>query len=511
MRTQPCSGGSLIVFGRDDDPALPIACRPGRRPGFHQIIAPLWAAELGGGVRPGSAISVDGMLRALRCAAVDARIVVRVSDELRPTFMSTLTRFSSSQAVVWWQGDRYLIDTDQAACLERSGLALSSERRLSDMCAAPQGLDWSFQSYAVVPRGAVKAGASGLIDTADAVALGSRARPTAPPTLPSEPARSYAAFTRAAMPSAGSGRGVPGVEMTSDEAAQIGLKIGDPVMVQRSLASRSGPSRLCLPVTIRESSAGSDTPATRGTPHVHVDQVVRLAVGVGVNEHIDVIPLGHPGTSSQQNDDASRKATFARYFARLWRGVCGFFFPTVSIVARVQPSELTLTEQRACLLTPLAIDAMGISSGDEIVVRSAHWKTTGAGVRVPVTSKKKIKAYASASDVVERRLQSYGGNRSAPLPSEEEALLTPQALPWIWLDDYTRKELGLTGKLSAVMVQPSRTFIFLDHLREIAVASVIGGLTLATKYDGAAQWYWAGGSLVFALVLVAIRVRSKLR
>jgi hypothetical protein len=318
-----------------------------------------------------------------------------------------------------------------------------------------------------------------------------------------------------ARKSFGSGRGLPGVEVTSSHAGGTAVHPGDWVCAFRKFGSEAGirTKTLALPVAVRAADDSGDRPlhlpdaSHEIPPDLPVDQVVRLALGIGVRETYEITPFVGRRTAGWKWVPRSRRRVASEWIVRRWRSVLQWLMPTVNVVARVQPAELTLTEQNACLLTPLALDAMGIESGSEVIVRAASVDESGAAVMTT----KVIKAYATTDEVLNRRLAVYGGNRSAPLPSEEEALLVPQSLPWIWLDGHLRKQLCLTGPLTSVVVHPSRWFVIKDHSRELAVAAVVGGLTLGAGADGRAQVLWVGGSLVLALYLVAVRIRNKLR
>ena len=139
-------------------------------------------------------------------------------------------------------------------------------------------------------------------------------------------------------------------------------------------------------------------------------------------------------------------------------------------------------------------------------------------VQSPVTDprgavhvKFRLKAYAATDDVTERRMMIHGGGRGSPLPSEDAAFHISQVLPWIWLDEAVRTQMGLPGQLSAVIVAPSRRYVLLDNLREVAIVGAVALGGVAASLGGVWRDVCGILAVVLPLMLIGLRVRSKLR
>jgi hypothetical protein len=275
--------------------------------------------------------------------------------------------------------------------------------------------------------------------------------------------------------------GPPGVEISKALADELGVSENDTVCVWRERGSIDGPSTVSAPAIVRlheSTSAGSIKQADldADTTRLHecgLDQSLRVALGIDAGESFNinaVTPRGKGATSGTSFTSLHERESPVGALRRLLGRLSRWLLPTLHVLARVQPAEMTLTEQRASVLPQLVLDALGVESGSELVLRSV----------VPPENRNKeaksyaavVKAYVATSDIIDRRNRIYGGSAASGLPSEENVLGVSAALPWIWLDDASRRRLRLpNGGLQVVRVRPHRTFVVLDILRDS-----IGGL-----------------------------------
>ena len=265
-----------------------------------------------------------------------------------------------------------------------------------------------------------------------------------------------------------------------------------------------------MPATLRVSSNGLDK------EEVGVDQVIRLALGVAEWEAVTVSPFTHERFLSSKPSKPSKPWRLKPRLRRPGRRdqAAHWIAPAVHVVARVQPAELTLTEQRACLMSRLALDSLGLKSGDEVLLHAvqnieADSSHVGRGQRIH--TKQRLKAYEAPEEVTARRMAIYGGGRGAPLPSEEAAFQFSQALTWVWVDAAVRTQMGLPAQLGAVVVAPSRWFVLMDNLREVALVAAVALTAAAIEAEGDARWVLGGLAVALPVALIGIRIRTRLR
>lgn len=478
---------AAVVDAAAGGQSLVLHERPGRRAGQYR-------AEQAPGVQK----ALDVWLRDNKSASCDLRRLVTVADQV--ALLAVVRKYSTSRFAVRLgpSGESghttWLLDSDQLAALLGQGWHPGP----GDV----QGDSWC---YALTPG-------DDASSSKDIRTVLSKLKPYGSFILTAERAAILrevdpdSALTLLARPSQGAESGHPGVEMTDALLEQVrvsldapGLAFGDQLVLARKRGSAVGPAVLRLPVTLRR--VEQDALAVEVMPDVGdssvvvgVDAVVRIAVGVAPWEAVQ-LELPDPRTRRRH------------VFARFHRAVVNRIAPTVHVVARVQPAELTLAEQNGCLLPPLALDSMGLKSGDVVEVAAADASAPGCMRR------HRIKAYEAPKDVLERRKEYHGGDFASLLPDEEGALGLPQALPWIWLDATARRELGLKESFSGVVVRPSRRHVAVDQLRDVAVVLALAFAGAATRLslDRPGQLLvFALGAIVAPVLLILARVRSRL-
>lgn len=298
------------------------------------------------------------------------------------------------------------------------------------------------------------------------------------------------------------------------------------------------------------------------TTSIGVDQVIRVAIGVKTREeaankvsnkqngqisprHVIIEGITGKRCAQWNLSDRERKRGLRTpgrgdRFANM---LANKLAPTVHVVARVKPAEMTLTEQNAGLLPALAIDSLGLKSGDEIVLHAAELSTAKDGKNSVVHVKRRLKAYVATAEVIEQRRRTIEKGKQSQKPSNEQCNhrcnehcdhqcnehcnhefnkhcnhqckeqptdMIP-VMPEIWLDAAMRNQMGLPARGGAVIVAPSRRYMLADNLRELAIvaALALGGAAFST--EGFLRGTCVLLSIVVPVVLIALRVRSKLR
>jgi hypothetical protein len=185
-----------------------------------------------------------------------------------------------------------------------------------------------------------------------------------------------------------------------------------------------------------------------------VDQVLRNAIGVEVQESLTITPVDVPTT--RLTDALLSRPHF--------------------FMVRVQAADLSIVEQRIGLLDPLALGILGIQSGDEVVIQGAP----GADGKV---AELRICVHAIPPETASRREHLAGGGATARFPSASDMLAVYPDLPWLFLDAASRASLGVDSKLSVVRVRASRRFQLIREFRELLLVLVLATVGVATVVE----------------------------
>lgn len=177
-----------------------------------------------------------------------------------------------------------------------------------------------------------------------------------------------------------------------------------------------------------------------------------------------------------------------------------------SLLCRVQQAELVTSERPAALLPSLALDLIGVESGDRVVVEGLP---RDAGGRLRAVT---VRAFEAPDETLARRERLTGGGIQHRFPSARDALGVYPDLPWIFMDRALRNRLGLAQPLAVVRVRASRKDQVTKELREMLLVLVIAFIGLLQVVDVGVAWV-AFLVLATALVVgaVGMRLRSRLR
>lgn len=319
--------------------------------------------------------------------------------------------------------------------------------------------------------------------------------------------------------------GIPGVELPGGAAYEV----GDWVVLQ----SPTNGGITSVPALVRKvhPTPGLDTlPEDSNWPNgepILADLVLRLGLGVGgpggtipPGTQVRVIPPKSAKWAPWDKQPRERKVLPGRR-QRLVR----WLVPTVNVLAVPQKGELTLAEQNAVVLEELSIDALGINSGDEVILtvvtrQGSDWALV----------QKTVKAYQLTDQARERRRAQLRvlGSEDTDAPPRECETRTKQTLPRVWMGGALREQLGVglwedakkPGAPSAelasqvVLIAPSRRYAFIQQLGGVALVVAIGLPQLIVSYFGWTPAAWAliiAGSVVIPVGLLVWMIRTKLR
>lgn len=266
---------------------------------------------------------------------------------------------------------------------------------------------------------------------------------------------------------------------------------GDSVVrISRPLAERIGDAtHVLVRPAVPDATAGIEIVAaividenSQATDVADVDQVVRNAIGVEVGEAVWLYPA----------------IVRRRRWADLLIGTPNY------LTGRMQVADLTTVERQVCLMDPLALELLGVESGDEVVLEGGV-ETDGQ------VAQARLVAFATSPEIQRRRGDLDGGDLSALFPSSRDALGVHPDLPWVFLDRRTRDHLRLSKKLAPVRVRSSRVFQLRREIREMMLLfgiAFIGVLQIITD-----QILQVGVLLALVLMIlggIALRMRGRL-
>jgi hypothetical protein len=218
---------------------------------------------------------------------------------------------------------------------------------------------------------------------------------------------------------------------------------------------------------------------------VYVDQAIRNGMGLEIGEHVTLAPTGvdrHPLADTLLSTPHS-------------------------LLCRVQQAELVSSERRAALLGKLALELIGIESGDRIVVEGLPAEPGGRLCTVTV------RAYEAPAELIDRRERLAAGGFEHRFPAARDALGVYPDLPGIFIDRALRSQLGLIQpQLGVVRVRASRKDQVTKEMREMLLVVVLAFIGLLQVVD--VGWTWVGFLVLATAIVVGIvgmRLRSRLR
>jgi hypothetical protein len=225
--------------------------------------------------------------------------------------------------------------------------------------------------------------------------------------------------------------------------------------------------------------------ATGDDAEVLVDQAIRNGMGIEIGEHVALAPTGVPRSLLAD-------ALLSRPH---------------SLLCRVQQAELVTSERRAALLSRLALELIGIESGDRVVIEGLPAEPGGRLCTVTV------RAFEAPAEILDRRERLGGGGFEHRFPSARDALGVYPDLPGIFIDRALRSQLGFVQRqLAVVRVRASRKDQVTKEMREMLLVVVLAFIGLLQVVD--VGWVWVPLLFLATLMVVGIvgmRLRSRLR
>ena len=175
------------------------------------------------------------------------------------------------------------------------------------------------------------------------------------------------------------------------------------------------------------------------------------------------------------------------------------------LTMRVTLADPASAERDIVLMPRLAIDILGVESGDYIVMEGSPDEDG----RVPSVV---LKVFEVPSDVEDNRRAVTGGSWGARFPAGVETLGINQDLPMAFVDAELRARLGVNGQtLGTVRVRPGRLHRFYVELREILLVLAVALLGVVTVVNETpVQIALIVALVVMSTILVVGRMRRRL-
>ncbi|MFT4202082.1 hypothetical protein [Gordonia sp. (in: high G+C Gram-positive bacteria)] len=223
-----------------------------------------------------------------------------------------------------------------------------------------------------------------------------------------------------------------------------------------------------------------DAPAEPEPGSAQIDQVLRIACGI---ERGDAVAI--------------RPARVRRVRSMDW-----LLGKPTYLTMRVTLADTATAERDVVLMSRLAIDVLGIESGDYVVLEG----NPGPSGDVPSVV---LKVFEVPSEVEDMRRKITGGSWGARFPAANETLGVGHELPLAFIDAELRTRLGVTGQtLPTVRARPGRLHRFYVELREILLVLAVALLGVVTVVNDAAIQI---GLIVLLVVLSMVLVFGRMR
>lgn len=258
------------------------------------------------------------------------------------------------------------------------------------------------------------------------------------------------------------------MELSSEDRGRLG---SDHVAVS------AGARRPALPAVIARVNVGAVAQGSVG-----VDQMIRNAVGLELQDAVRLRAVSVPRPS--------------------WVTRVAFGKRPHYVMLRVQAADLGIVEQGVALLSPLALDLLGIESGDQIVVEAPS--AAGSGMSLI-----RLRAHGLPEGVEGMRRDLSRGGLTTRFPNAAVSLGVRPDLPWIFLDAKARAGLEIKDQpLAAVRVRASRRYQLGKELRELLLVLVLASVGVVTLIH---QVWLLRGLLTVILVLAMLLVRARVK
>lgn len=216
---------------------------------------------------------------------------------------------------------------------------------------------------------------------------------------------------------------------------------------------------------------------------IRLDQIPRNALGVELRERVDVQPV--------RTHRFDLGAILARH--------------PVYAICRVQAAPLVVMERGIILLDPLAMEIIGVESGDQVVVEGVP---SAVNQEVP---RERLRVVTASENIVDDRKALIGGGAESRFPSALDTLGVSPDLAWAFIDQATRARLNVDdSRVSVVRVRASRRDLLFKEARELVLLLAIAALgLLALVEDPVARAISIGTVLVVGVGIIATRLRRK--
>ncbi|MFT3898945.1 MAG: gamma-glutamylcyclotransferase family protein [Gordonia sp. (in: high G+C Gram-positive bacteria)] len=292
----------------------------------------------------------------------------------------------------------------------------------------------------------------------------------------------------------------PGEMLAWADGSPDGLRRGGKSVLRLNRADLAGlgnPKVVALRSAALYAQHGEKTPSALAAVHPYdpadppepapgeaqIDQVLRIACGIERGDPVAIRPA----------------------HVRRARSMDWLLGKPTYLTMRVTLADTATAERDVVLMPRLAIDVLGIESGDYVVLEG----NPGPSGEVPSVV---LKVFEVPSEVEDMRRTITGGSWGARFPAANETLGVSHELPLAFIDAELRTRLGVTGQtLPTVRARPGRLHRFYAELREILLVLAVALLGVVTVVnDAAVQIGLIAALVVLSMVLVFGRMRRRL-
>jgi hypothetical protein len=214
---------------------------------------------------------------------------------------------------------------------------------------------------------------------------------------------------------------------------------------------------------------------------IYLDQIPRNAIGIELREQVSV--------SAVESERVSLGGLVAKH--------------PVYAFCRVQPATLVAMERDIVLMDPLAMDVIGVESGDRIRIEGVP---TEPGGKLP---RLYMRVVAATDAALSERRELTGGGMESRYPSARDALGVYPDLAWAFLDQSAREKLNLgDSKVATLRIRASRKDLLFKEARELMLLVVLAAIGLLAVIK---DYRLAVASVVAVVIIGTLLVVSRLR
>ena len=233
---------------------------------------------------------------------------------------------------------------------------------------------------------------------------------------------------------------------------------------------------------------------------VHLDEILRIACGVHIQEAVEIVPL------------TRARSRIRKLFDRIVDRIIG---KPNFVTCRAVLASVTTMEREVALATPLTMQMLGIDAGDFAILEGVGPSPAEENTSSPALKKIRtasVRVFPLDDDTLADRRQSQGGGWLSATPRAQTALGISSDLPPLFIDSAMRTRLfgAQHGqRVGVVRLRVSRIEQVSKEGRELALVvlfSLLAWVITANEGDVLSGpervWILAGGFVLYIALLL---------